>query len=492
MKRFLLCILIALLVSSTACTANTAENDTETETAAAVEETEAIEEGRASVKDNLPETMDFNGEQINVFTRPEAAAYEVLGEEGGDVIYDALFKRNLSVEERLNVKLNLIVTDDNDFNFMAQQVADSVLAGSDDYDILFQRGIQCFMQSQLGYYKDLKNNPYIDLDQPWWWDRINADSAMHESRAYYLAGDITTSAFITNTAAYVNKELMKTYSYDIDELYDAVEAGEWTLDMLEEYCAGTYQDKNGDGVKSDEDIYGCQWLGWNSDYWVYSQGIRYTERDAEGYPELVLNTEKIISYVEDLNHFLHENENVYTLPTGDYLQMIDMFTTDKSLFMMGRLNAAVGVYASSLRTMESAYGILPYPKYDESDSYMSSTGAGSGDLIAVPTTCMSFDVTSAVIEAMCAENYRTVFPAMYDVALKTKYSDSSRDAQMIDIIHDSASIDFTFLANLKVSLPMIGLVQQGSNDFASSYASAKARNDQSMEEMIAEYKKIDH
>ena len=492
MKRTLLCILAALMVSSTACSGSTAE----TETDVAVDTTEIVVEteemGRASVKDNLPETMDFAWEEINVLTRPEAAHFEILGEEGGDVIFDALYKRNLAVEERLQVKLNLIVTDHNDYLTQARSIEDSVMAGSDDYDILFLRGIQSFTQSQQGYYMDLKNNQYIDLNQPWWWDGINTDAAMHEDRAYYLAGDVTTSVFLFNTAAYVNKEMMKTYSYDIDELYDMVEAGEWTMDALEEYCAGTYQDKNGDGTKSDEDIYGCQWLGWNTDYWVYSQGIRYTERDEEGFQKLALNTEKIISYVEDINYFLHENENVYTLPTGDHLQMIDMFTEDKSLFMMHRLNAALGLYASNLRSMESAYGILPYPKYEESDPYMSATGAASGNLVSIPITCGSLDATSATLEAMCSESYRTVFPAMYDIALKTKYADSSREAQMIDIIHDSATIDFTNLVNLDISLPFSWLIQQNRNEYVSAYNGVETKNEAAMAKMIEDYKKLDH
>ncbi|MBQ3178566.1 MAG: hypothetical protein IJB52_12175 [Clostridia bacterium] len=490
MKRTLICILAALMVSSTACSGNTAETETEPVNTE-VMETEETETGRADVKDNLPEGLQFDGEQINVFIRPECALFDATGDNSGDVVFDAVYNRNLSVEERLGIKLNYILTEGNDFNFMAQQVYDSVMAGSDDYDILMQRGMQCFNQSLQGLYVDLAdNNPYIDLKQPWWWEGTYKEGSIHEDKAYFLAGDITVSVFLFNTACFFNKDLMADYSYDVDTLYNTVTEGKWTYDVFEEYCTGVYQDVNGDGKASEDDVYAFHWLGWNSNYFVYSAGINYTERDAEGFPVLNLNTEKNIRYVEQINRLLHENNYANAIPSQDYLQMIDRFTENKGLFMMGRINVATGLYASNLRNMESPYGILPYPKHEEEDSYMSGTGAASGNLIAVPVTCQSFDATSAAIEAMCAENYRTVFPALYETALKTKYSDTNKDAQMIDIIHDCAVTDFTSMAGIGGLVG--GLANSGSNDFASQYNATKEKEENMLKEMIETYKALGH
>ena len=50
----------------------------------------------------------------------------------------------------------------------------------------------------------------------------------------------------------------------------------------------------------------------------------------------------------------------------------------------------------------------------------------------------------AVVEAMCAQSYRTVIPAYFDVALKVKYSRDEMSGQVIDMLREAMMTDFCY------------------------------------------------
>ena len=65
--------------------------------------------GRPWVEDELPETLDMGGRDFNIHTRGNVERYEWLAtEENGEMLNDAIYHRNLTVEERYKVKLNII------------------------------------------------------------------------------------------------------------------------------------------------------------------------------------------------------------------------------------------------------------------------------------------------------------------------------------------------------------------------------------------------
>ena len=61
--------------------------------------------------DDLPEELDYNGEVINVFHWGNEFVTNELMADGstGDIVDVAIYNRNLSVEERLNVDMNYII-----------------------------------------------------------------------------------------------------------------------------------------------------------------------------------------------------------------------------------------------------------------------------------------------------------------------------------------------------------------------------------------------
>ena len=70
----------------------------------------------AEIKDNLPDDLDFKGETLNIVQRLVDISWPCCSEfiaetENGDIFNDTIYKRNRTVEERLNVKLNYMTED---------------------------------------------------------------------------------------------------------------------------------------------------------------------------------------------------------------------------------------------------------------------------------------------------------------------------------------------------------------------------------------------
>lgn len=74
-------------------------------------------------------------------------------------------------------------------------------------------------------------------------------------------------------------------------------------------------------------------------------------------------------------------------------------------FYAGRMEDAL---SANLREMEADYGIIPYPLQDETQEEYSGIIHNSSNYVTIPVTCPNADEIGAVIEALCAESYRTV------------------------------------------------------------------------------------
>ena len=122
MKRFaklvsLLLTLALLLTSLIACggakeTETDPAGETESETAAPLETETGFD--RNSVKDDIPETLNFSNADNNTitfFVRNDRPIWEKemdVDEITNDTLYDAIYQRNRTVEQRLGVEITTI------------------------------------------------------------------------------------------------------------------------------------------------------------------------------------------------------------------------------------------------------------------------------------------------------------------------------------------------------------------------------------------------
>jgi hypothetical protein len=113
------------------------------------------------------------------------------------------------------------------------------------------------------------------------------------------------------------------------------------------------------------------------------------------------------------------------------------------MFKQGRalLYAISLTVMSKMRDMDSDFGVLPYPKLDETQEEYTSFVYQTADCICVPITCTDPERTSAILEALCCESANLVMPAYYDVTITDKTTRDEKSREMLDYIFDHRTID---------------------------------------------------
>ncbi len=492
MQKRILALLLCALMTSSVLTACGDSSSVETETAGTDigTETEAVETEitRENTPDTLPDDLDFEGTTLNIyyFGQETSAQYDGPAELTGDVVMDALYNRNLSVEERLNVKFNWVKGADGWDSYPAE-VMTLLQAGASDFDFYIEENSRLFQQSIQGYFYDLMTKPYIDLSQPWWYNDLMEESSLDNSKRYFLTGDICLTTLFGASATFFNKELFIDYFEDENILYDQVMNGEWTMDTFMEYCRTIATDLNGDGSFDENDLLGFRYEQWGiPNYMSMSTGIEYSTRDSDGFPVLNIYNEQSLTWADTLYKLLYTDNMAVQ---GD---KIATFEDEKSLFLLGQLSTS-----HELRNTNFGFGIIPYPKLDETVEYNSSAATANGCGVAVPVSASAdkLDAAFAAIEALCAQAYRTVTPAWYETALKIKYSDDAIDAQMVDLIYETIGSPFIMMADKAIGTGSVftyavyGAASEGT--FTSYWEKNENKFLTSLAKTIEDYKALD-
>lgn len=471
---------------------DTGVSDTAAETSATEPiETEPAETAREDAKDSLPE-LDFDGAKLKVtYTDShggDADAINWTTEDTGDIVVTAQYERIRSVEERLNISFEI---KKDVFSKMAASIRENVLAGNDAYDIIdsTQSALAPLVTESL--FVDLIDAKYLDWEQPWWANDY-MDEMMIGNHRFFLLGDISLSMLSYMSCMYFNKDqFTKISGGETDDiLYGKVLDGAWTIDELSGYVKKCYADLNGDGIRDEGDQYGVGVVtASTTDHMVFDSGIRLTSRDKDGIPYISANNEKTVSFSEKLYSLFYENEGAFLYPaTQDSLRIKipAKFIPGEMTFMFGYFYSAV-----FFRDMETDYGIIPYPKLDETIENYGALVHNSVCMLMVPVTCGQLDIVCAALEASCAENYRTVTPVYYEVALKTKYIRDDISGQIVDMIHASPITDLAYVYSSSLNnfgTVMRTLMEKKTKDFASLYASASPAAEEKLALFIEAFK----
>ncbi len=466
-------ILMAMLAGLASC-GNTDGNDQtaeDTSTADGTETTvpETEEDTRASVPDDLPD-IDLEGYEYRVFMRTtEQWTKEMFIDElTGDVVSDAVYERNRKVQERFNTKLKLITTDD-DYGLDA---VNSILANEDAYDLIMAHGHAAFNYANqmlcMNWNSDLPN---INLDQAWW-DQNARESFEICGQLYVMIGDISYLSLANSSCVYFNQNLFEEYG--IDTPYQTVLDGNWTFDEFAKIAKQGSKDLNGDGqLKPEDDQYGYVTQVWAGPiFTLYSGGGRIMQTNDKGELELTLNTERNIEIYRKFFDLM-KNDSCYlelnpsTENNGPLRNL--MFEAGHALMMESNVSDT-----SRMRDMKDDFGIIPSPKFDSTDkNYAANVDAGTSMLV-VPVTVGNPEYSSIVLEALCAEGYRSVIPAYYEVALQKKYTRDDVSVRMIDIIKDNRVFDLGYYfaaVGGELSFPGTTLATYPDQNFSSFYAS---------------------
>ncbi len=492
MKRIISLLLCALMLvpAMAACSDSGADvpDDTAAGETTVPEETTPAVTDRSQAKDNLPEGLNFNGETIKIHTRGggnRAMDVDGGGEETGDVVYDAVYAKARSVEERLGVKLEVSENTEG-YKAIGTEIEATVLAGDNAWHMISTSSNATISFSRDYLFQPMQNSKYLDLDQPWWWKDAMYECSVDSKNVRYLIGDTNITAYNFSGGVLFNKKLFADFGGNEEELYKMVIDRKWTADKLAQYATQMHKDVDGDGKMSVTDINGYYMDTFEYiKFLVYGSDVRLYSRNDKGEPVIDVDMERANEVVDILIKLMHGTDGVY-YDKAEKTRRQDVFANGNTVFYGGLLG---DIYNATVRGMEDEYGLIPYPMMDDKQEEYNTFIHNSCAMFSVPITNPNTDSTSAVLEALCAESYRTVIDIYFETALKAKYSADSYSAQCVDIIRSVAKKYFFAEyagASKNFGFELCYQVRDGANTLSSAIASKSAAASTALQTFIAD------
>ncbi len=453
MKRLFALILCAMMLAPTfaSCSENSqdgSETTASTQNAANAETTldEIPEEEltdlqkRQMISDDLPD-LTFNGEEFRVLTNADGYSgrvikkIEIVADEiTGDACNDAVYNRNLKLEDRFDIKISCGTAGNPE-----SEVNTFVTAGTDDYHVVGFYNYQAATAISGKSLLDWNDATYVNLSKPWH-NKLANDQATVYGTLYAACSDLSLSSMTFTYAYFANINLLEEYNYTSQDMYNLVKEGQWTVDKFIEITDPMYQDKDGNGKPSTSDVYGFGYQPTNPpDVWLSAFNQPITQIKDDGSLEMTFMNEKTVAIVEKLVSWHEGSEGFYRY--GSQYDEEQYFNSGNLVFAPLRFYTAYNV----LREMEDTYTILPWPKWDEQQDKYYTSADDKFTAFGLPLTSFNnLDFVSIVYEALCAESYKTVYPEYYDTALKGKYSAEKETAEMVDLIMEGRDFDFAY------------------------------------------------
>ncbi|MHC1695781.1 MAG: extracellular solute-binding protein [Eubacteriales bacterium] len=448
-------LLLSLLVSLVSC-AGTA--DTVSTTAAGQGDTTAAQSATEDIAPDLP-SYDFGGEELRFLVKEEGGvgrwtSIEIYSEEeNGEVINDAVYKRNSIIEDKYNVKIAQTYTSAGSMNTfgMYKEISKLVLAGDTTYDIVMPTLEDCAMLGRDGLLLDM-NTLNTDLSKPWW-NQMIASTTSIGGKTFYATGDISVLAMQATYIMLFNKDNITDLA--LESPYDIVRRGEWTIDKLLEMSRVFTKDLNGDGVLNDEDNNGTLIINNYVRAAYTASGQLLITPDKDGKLSFTGDTARSVEVLEKIYQLFEARDAV--LCVSDQARVsgasagMDHVTFGANVFSAGRGLFLAGTMwnVPTMRSMDADFGIIPLPKIDgKQPEYYSFVHPWAASAVAIPITSKDAARASAVLEDMAYQAMKIITPAYYEISIKTKFSRDEDSKEMLDLIFENRVLDIGYLFDI--------------------------------------------
>jgi len=480
-------ITIALLLSMMLGTLAACSDDTSGQTAdtsasdSAAETTTAAE--TLPVAD-VPE-KDFGGTEFRIMAF-QHNSYASIGnfefwveKEDGDVVNDAIFRRNQTIEERFNTKITQEI-----MHNTHEKLTQSVMSGDEPYDIY----------SLLHYYAggvlldgslyNIHEIEYINLDKPWWSRELGSGMTIN-GKLYFVSGDYLLYEKKRTYCLTFNNEMIE--DMNIESPFDYVFDGKWTLDVMREMMQGVAADLDGDGkMKYDVDRYGLVLSAPPNTYGFLMGADINAVTEKNGEYEFTLYSDRLVSMLDKLIAVASDKNIAFMAgkaTDGNVSAHSQAFNGGRALFN----SSIVSGIASTAKNAEFNFGVLPMPKYDEEQEYYrTSSDRELSAVIGIPVNDSDPEMTGILLEALSAESHYTTRVAYIETACKTKYTYNEQSAKVLDIIFENTYYNLGTFYNLgDMNTVLWRMVESGNNTIASTYASIEKKAVAELEELMS-------
>ena len=399
----------------------------------------------------------YNGEEITLLYWKECEKAEFEQKElANDNVLDAIYDRNINIEDRLGVDLVFVpmyaAYGEGVREEFLRKIDSVRLAKSHDYDLI---ATYARTEAGLAIRGHLQNfskidTSYINLEKPWWPQELVDTVSFGNNSYYFISGDMSTNVLHMMHCIFINKDLFTDLKLDIP--YTAVREGKWTLDMMIELTKDQWIDLDGNNVQSKDDRLGFCALNYVCDSFYPGSNMKYFEKDDKEMIKVSADytSAKAVKMFDKLANWAQSNA---IWVTASSISPEEKSNETRKLFQKGNTlmwmeHACYAESSLALGKVNFSYGMIPIPKYEESQvNYY--TGMGNPwslygiyiDLDTRGDRQETLSMMTAVLECYASEGFRLTTPQIFEVNMSLKYAESKEETDMFEYVRSGIVFD---------------------------------------------------
>ena len=406
------------------------------------------EEEIYDITEILPDYLNYNNTEFVVSVRNAERTIKDLGiENDGSALSEELFERTACTEERLGVAIAIDYLASTNVNDTIDKLRTNIQTNQNTWDAVAGVSYRIPQLASEGLFYNLYNFDYLDMSQEWWSQNLVKELTVND-RLFLATGDISTEYMDWCHAIFFNQTLAKAMGMDYSSFYELVASGKWTFDQLNTLSKNAYSNLNGNDAVDEGDQFGLLISSTMLQAFYGAARINVVVNNGTDRPYFEFNAD-LIDAVWSKIQLLIDNEatvvksNSVTVASSSTISgdTAAYFASGKSLFLFSVLNSLV-----DFTDMKDDFGVLPSPKYDESQKEY-GTQLHSCALWCIPMDAKDPEMSAAVMTSMAYDSHEIVIEPHFERLLKTRYVKDSESGYMIDTIYYNMFMNFDSIYN---------------------------------------------
>lgn len=451
---------------------------------------------------------DIGGTELTVYTSVQSSFsstssntyIEGSNEATADAVAYSAYYRNQELQDRMNYSVKYIHVDSP--YATVPQYFRPLFRAEEPMDLIISKLAPMATLTLEGHFVNVAGSPAVDWwDSYWYYDYMESLSLDNGNSMYLMASDYFIDVLRSTNILIYNIDLMEnTFSSAGGNaaLLEKINSGEWYLETLLTYISDAYR-SSGNSQKGDGDTF-----GYVSDNifgalipFVVSSGLKYVEQD-ESSLKLAMDVDRCDSLLKLLNRlFFNDGTAPYTRASETRWDL-NLPVEGDAYFLAGKALFVGAKRFGNLEQMTDApfrYGVLPYPKMDESQEKFITSSHDTTEIGAIPRGCKNAEAVMTVVNALSKKTGNTVMTKYYTETLKLRYSVNSEQAQIIDIIHDNYASAFplayaNYCNDAFIRKAFYEPFLNGDDSFAGNYRTFQEATDSQLKKMLKDWTKI--
>ena len=273
-------------------------------------------------------------------------------------------------------------------------------------------------------------------------------------------------------------------NYNLPDFYTIVKESAWTLEKFLEFVNMVSVDLNGDGQMDENDMWGYLCELRSLDHFYFGSGEKMTHYNDQGELYIDMLGERSINVIQKVSDMMLENSAVGSWGMGA-TAIYEIFSATKALFQSTSMRPV-----TQLRDMDMEYGILPFPKFDESqDNYYTSQNPSLCPSVVIPITVKDKTMSAVVVQALAYYGEKFLSPVIYNTFLQEKIARDLESQNMLDILYSNRSWDWGFANDSGGLYWFLGneIIAAKNKNFISAYESISSMIDIDLKNVLAFY-----